>query len=59
MWKYAHDAKLPNFIDDLIVMDARSNKQQLKLIQAKLQIFQQGKTINLADYSQEEIDSNL
>ena len=33
MWKFAHDAKLPNFIEDLITIDTRSNKQQLKLIQ--------------------------
>jgi hypothetical protein len=33
MWKLAQEAKLPNFIDDLIEMDGRSNKQQLRLIQ--------------------------
>jgi len=33
MWKRAHEAKLPIFIDDLIKIDERSNKQQLKLIQ--------------------------
>jgi hypothetical protein len=33
MWNLAHEAKLPNFIDDLLNMDFRSNKQQLILIQ--------------------------
>lgn len=33
LWKLAHSAKLPNFIDDLLRMDSRSNKQQLLLLQ--------------------------
>lgn len=50
---------MPQFIDDLIRIDARSNKQQLKLIQEKLQTFQPGKTID-SDYDeQDSLDSNL
>lgn len=50
MWNLAHDAKLPNFIDDLLNMDFRSNKQQLILLQEKLQVFQNGKTIDSEYY---------
>lgn len=53
MWKRAHEAKLPIFIDDLIKIDERSNKQQLKLIQEKLHTFQLGKTIDVEDYENE------
>lgn len=46
LWKLAHDAKLPNFIDDLIRLDHNFNKQQLVLLQQKLLKFEPGKTIS-------------
>jgi hypothetical protein len=59
MWRLAHEAKLPNFIDDLLKIDFRSNKQQLLLLQQKLVRFESGKTIE-EDYDQEQsFDSNL
>jgi hypothetical protein len=45
MWKLAHEAKLPNFIDDMLKGDFRSNKQQLLLLQERLQTFQNGMTM--------------
>jgi hypothetical protein len=50
LWKLAHEAKLPSFIEDLIKIDERSNKQQLKLIQAKLHTFEPGKTMDANDF---------
>ena len=50
LWKLAHEAKLPYFIDDLIRIDERSNKQQLKLIQSKLHSFEPGKTMEANEY---------
>jgi hypothetical protein len=60
LWKLAHEANLPNFIDDLVKIDERSNKQQLKLIQAKLHAFQPGKTIAAEEFEDEDsVDSDL
>lgn len=57
MWRLAHQAKLPNFIDDLIKMDFRTNKQQLILLQQKLARFESGKIEE--DYEQKSFDSDL
>lgn len=59
MWRLAHEAKLPHFIDDLLKMDFRSNKQQLLLLQEKLHTFQSGKTMDSEYYEEESMDSNL
>ena len=60
LWKLAHQAKLPQFIDDVIKNDKRSNKQQLKLIQARLHSFEPGKTMDSTEFQQDDSeDSNL
>lgn len=59
MWNLAHDAKLPNFIDDILDMDLRCNKHQLTLIQQKLKVFKNGETMDSEYYENESIDSNL
>lgn len=59
MWRLAHEAKLPNFVDDLIRIDLRSNKQQLYLIQQKLITFEKGKIMNSIEYEEESFNSNL
>lgn len=59
MWRLAHEAKLPTFIDDLLKMDFRSNKQQLLLLQQKLHHFESGKTIDSEEYQDGSFDSNL
>ena len=46
LWKLAHEAQLPSFIGDMLQVDRRVNKQQLKLIQSKLYAFQPGETLN-------------
>ena len=50
MWKLAREAKLPNFIEDMMKIDERSNKQQLKLIQGKLHTFEPGKPIDANEF---------
>lgn len=45
---------MPHFIEDLIQIDERSNKQQLKLIQAKLHAFEVGKTMGADEFEDQE-----
>lgn len=55
----AHEAKLPQFITDLIAIDERSNKLQLKLIQARLHTFEPSKPVDSQPEEEASIDSDL
>ena len=60
LWKLAHEAKLPAFIEELIRLDGGYNKQQLKLILGKLHSFEPGTTMNSNEFDDDEsMDSNL
>lgn len=59
MWRLAHEAKLPHFIEDLLAMDFRCNRQQLLLLQEKLQAFQSGNTLEDEYFQDQSIDSDL